>query len=161
MKTLKNLTLAALAATLLFQTSMARADDHRDRGDAKITFIKWVTAFPNQPGLVATMEGIGNGGDAGPGTFVGEVLKWDTSGPIIDIVAVYHFTGSKHSFTAVVNATKPKTSAEGSIVGVVTDGWLKGHALKGHYTAVTEGPNPFGADLPVPYLPVTLKIDRD
>ena len=106
------------------------------------------------------MEGMGAGGDAGPGTFAGEVLKWDTSGPVIEIVAVYHFTGSKHAFTAVVHVTQPKTSPDGVIVGVITDGWLKGHALKGRYTGITVGPNPFGADLPVPYFAVTLKIDR-
>lgn len=76
-------------------------------------------------------------------------------------MAVYHFTGSKHAFTALVPVTQPKTSPDSVIVGVVTDGWLKGHALKGGYTVITVGPNPFGADLPVPYIPVTLEIDRD
>jgi hypothetical protein len=169
MKTFKNLkfvaltALAALAVTLLFQTPITRADDNRaHRGrDAEITFAKWVTAFPNQPGLIANMEGLGDGGAAGEGIFTGEVLKWDTSGPIIDLVAVYHFTGSKHAFTAVVQVTQPKTSPDGVIVGVITDGWLKGHALKGEYTVVDIGPNPFGAGLPVPYIPVTLRIDRN
>ena len=184
MKIIKNLTfaglagLAALAVTLLFQTSITRADGHgqkgrhsqrggdnergdRDHRDARVTFAKWVVDLPNLPGLIANMEGLGDGGDAGEGVFTGEVLKWDTSGPVVDIVAVYHFTGTKHAFTAVVHVTRPKTSPVGAIVGVVTDGWLKGHALKGGYTVVTVGPNPFGADLPVPYIPVTLEIDRD
>jgi hypothetical protein len=184
MKLIKNLKFAALAAlsalavTLLFQTSITWAGDKgkkgdhgqrggdnekgdRDHRDAKVTFSKWVVALPNLPGLIANMEGLGDGGAAGEGIFTGEVLKWDTSGPSVDIVAVYHFTGSKHAFTAVVHVTQPKTSPDGVIVGVVTDGWLKGHALKGSYTVISVGPNPFGADLPVPYIPVTLEIDRD
>ena len=170
--------LAALAVAVLFQTSITRAgekgkkNDHGqrhddkekgncDHRDAKVTFAKWVIAMPNLPGLIANMGGLGEGGDAGEGVFTGEVLKWDTSGPIVDIVAVYHYTGSKHTFTALVHVTQPKTSTDGAIVGVVTDGWLKGHALKGSYTVITVGPNPFGADLPVPYIPVTLEIDGD
>ena len=168
MKIIKSLTFAALTAlavALLSQTSITRAGDNGKRDghgqQATVAFTKWVTDFPNQPGLIAKMEGLGDGGAAGEGSFTGEVLKWDTSGPIIDIVAVYHFTGSKHAFTAVVHVTQPKTSPDGVIVGVVTDGWLKGHALKGEYTVIDVGPNPFGAGLPVPYIPVTLEIDRD
>jgi hypothetical protein len=164
--------LAVVAAVLLFQTPITQADGHlrrggdnerrdRDHRDAKVNFTKWVTAFPNEPGLVASMEGIVGRGDAGHGTFAGEVLKWDTSGDIIDIVAFYHFTGSKHSFSAIVHVLQPKTSTRGVITGVVTEGWLKGHALKGEYTVIDVGPNPYGADLPVPYIPVTLVIDGD
>jgi hypothetical protein len=156
-------TLAALAVALVVQASVTRADDEGQQEQhgqqAKITFTKWVTALPNQPGLIANMEGIVSGGDAGPGTFVGEVLKWDTSGPVIDIVAVYHFTGSKQAFTAVVHATRPKTSPDGVIVGVVTDGWLKGHALEGEWTAIAPC-YPSGAGVGN-CLEVTLSIARD
>ena len=166
MNIIKNLTFAALAATLLCQTSITRADDHgqrgdRDQRDATVNFTKWVTGFPNLPGLIATMEGVVGGGDAGVGTFAGEVLKWDTSGDVIEIVAFYHLTGSKHSFSAIVHVLQPKTSTQGVITGVVTDGWLKGHAVKGDYTQINAGPNPYGNALPLPYFVVTLEIDRD
>src|SRR6185369_5736199 len=126
MKIIKNLAfgeLVALVVALVVQTSITRADAQGQRDQhgqqAKVTFTKWVTAFPNQPGLIANMEGLGDGGVAGEGIFTGEVLKWDTRGPVVDIVAVYHFTGSKHAFTAVVHVTQPKTSPDGVIVGVV------------------------------------------
>jgi hypothetical protein len=100
MKIIKNLTfgaLAVLAATLLFQTAITRADAHgqkgdhgqrggnnergdRDHCDAKITFTKFVTAVLNQPGLIATMTGAGEG-DAGDVLFTGDVLKQSTLPP--------------------------------------------------------------------------------
>ena len=112
MKIIKNLTFAALAVTLLFQTAIARADDDhgrrgddnerrdRDHGDAKVTFTKWVTGDPNLPGLLQTLEGV-VGGDVGRGTFTGEVLKETIVGDLDEIVAFYHFNGSKHSFSAI------------------------------------------------------------
>jgi hypothetical protein len=168
MNKVKKLTFAAVAVVavaLLFQTSITRAGDNGKRDDhgqqAKVNFTKWVTAFPNLPGLIANMEGVVGGGDAGDGTFTGEVLKWDTSGDVIEVVAFYHFTGSRHSFSAIIHALQAKTSTNGVITGVVTDGWLKGHAVKGDYTQFNVGPNPYGNALPLPYFAVTLEIDRD
>lgn len=157
MKIIKTLTFAALAVTLLFQTPIARADDNGQQ--AKATFTKWVTAFPNLPGQIADMAGV-VGGVVGEGTFTGEVLLYNpgpTATSVSHFVAFYHFTGPKHSFTALVNVvqtgTGPGTKAE--ITGVVTDGWLKGHSVKGEYTEETCG---------TPSMPCYtgfLKIDRD
>ena len=126
---------AALAVAVLFQTSVTRADDHGKKGnrDAKVTFTKWVTAFPNQPGLIANMAGV-VGGDVGDGVFTGEVLKMETDAVtgVTEIVAFYHFNGSKHSFTALNHIVQ--TGLDAVITGVVTDGWLKGQAVEGKFT---------------------------
>ncbi len=162
MKTIKHLTigaLAVLAVTLLFQTSITRADvqdqkggdngvGNRDHRDAKSTFTKWVTDWPNMAGVV--------GGAVGDGGFTGEVLKYSPgagSDSVTKIEALYHFTGSKHSFTALVHVEQ--TGLKAVVIGVVTDGWLKGHAVTGEYTEGTCG---------TPSMPCytgTVKIDRD
>jgi len=173
MKMIKNLAfvaLAALAIALMFQTSIPQAgaqgeqgDDNGrgDRGhrDAKATFTKWVTDFPNLPGRIIDMAGV-VGGDVGNGTFTGEVLLYNPGATVTSVshfVAFYHFTGPEHSFTALVNVVQtgsgPGTKA--LITGVVTEGWLKGHAVKGEYTEGTCG---------TPSMPCytgALKIDRD
>ncbi len=106
----------------------------------KATFTKWITAFPNTPGLIANMAGV-VGGDVGDGSFTGEVLKRDTvTVPgVTEIVAFYRFNGPKHSFTAlnhVVLTTDSNGVVTAVIVGVVTDGWLKGHAVEGEFTVI-------------------------
>ena len=132
--------LTALAVALLFQTSITRAGDkgkkgdHAQRGgdkekgdreqrDATVTFTKWVTAEINQPGLLETLEGV-VGGDIGDGTFTGEVLKETVTGDLDEIVAFYHFNGSKHSFSAIVHLDFDLISLKSVVIGVVTDGWL-------------------------------------
>jgi len=137
MKTINTLTIAALAATLLFQTPIARADNN---GAATINFTKWVTGTPPGPGVLANMAGIivgGDvGGDVGDGTFTGEVLLNEPTATGRHIVADYHLHGSKHSFTARVDVvqTGAGPGAHAVITGVVTDGWLKDHAVAGEYT---------------------------
>ncbi len=136
MKTINKLTLAALAATLWFQTPIAQADDH---GAAKINFTKWVTIPSPRPGVFADMSGTIAGGDVGDGQFTGEVLSRvvNPQGVII-VEAVYHVTGSKHSFTALIHAEQPIAGIgqTGVISGVVTDGWLKDHSLEGEWTVI-------------------------
>ncbi len=139
-------TLAALAATLLFQTSITRAGDNGKRDEhgqqAKATFTKWITDFPLCPGVFANMAGV-VGGDVGDGSFTGEILL-RTPGPVTTkIEALYHFKGSEHSFTALVHVES--TGGKAVIIGVVTDGWLKGHAVEGEFTTITcdhVGPSP-------------------
>ena len=98
-----------------------------------------MTAFPNQPGLIATMAGVA-GGDVGTGTFAGEVLKMSTDGVtgVTEIVAFYHLNGPTHSFTALVQImqTGTVTGSKAVILGAVTDGWLKSHAVEGEYTQI-------------------------
>lgn len=105
----------------------------------RATFTKWVTAFPNQPGLIASMAGV-VGGDVGTGSYAGEVLKMSTDAAtgVTEIVAFYHFTGPQHSLTALVYVlqTGTATGSKAVIDGVVTDGWLKGHAVEGEFTQI-------------------------
>ena len=153
MNIIKNLTLAALAATLLFQTSITRADDRDQRGDdhgkkgdhnngdATVNFTKWITVLLPPSGIFADMAGVITGGDVGDGTFTGEALTRvplpppDTGSTI---EAVYHIHGSKHSFTARIHAVQQFAGAgqTGVITGVVTDGWLKGHAVEGGWMVI-------------------------
>jgi len=161
MKTIRFLTFAALAAALLLQTPISRADGHGQRGDdhgkkgdghgqrgdnngkgdrdcreAQTTFTKWIIApFPPSTGIFANMGGV-VGGDVGAGSFIGEALTFDLDGStgVITIEAVYHFHGSKHSFTANVHVVQ--TGLIGVVTGVITDGWRKGHVVEGQYTQV-------------------------
>ena len=140
MKIIKNLTLASVAATLLFQTSITRADD--DQGDARdhrnttVTWTKWVTLrIPNAGATeaFATVAGVA-GGDIGDGTMVGEAFNpvKPLDGGGVTFEADYHFRGSKHSFT-VHFIVKQKPDNSGVVEGVVTDGWLKGNRVVGTY----------------------------
>jgi hypothetical protein len=150
----KNLTFAALAAlavTLLFQTSITRADargqkgDNNERGDrqhrdAQVTFTKWITVLAPRPGVFADMAGEIVGGDVGDGVYTGEALTRvaDPATGVITVEAVYHVHGSKHSFTALVHAVQQAAGIgqKGVITGVVTDGWLQGHAVEGEWTVI-------------------------
>ena len=148
MKIIKNFTFAALVVTLLFQTSISRADDqdqedNSNHGDATVTFTKWrIPPFPLPPsgGILVNMAGVIVGGDVGNGTFTGEVLSSvvDPATGVITTEAVYHFHGSKHSFTARVHAVQEVLGLgqKGVLTGVVSDGWLKGHAVEGEWTVV-------------------------
>ena len=169
MKTGKSLTfatLAALAVTPAFQTSITRADDRGKRDEhgqqTKVIFTKHVVDIPNQPGLIANMVGFGEG-DAGDVLFIGEVLSRvaDPNTGAITRVASYHFTGSQHSFSAIIHGVQQVAGIgeKGVVIGGVTEGWLKGHAVAGEWT-----------EMPACYVPgtgigscfeVTLEIERD
>ena len=155
MKIIKNLAfvaLAALAVALLFQTSITQAGDQGHR-DATATFRKWIVDFP-PAGVIANMAGV-VGGAVGDGIYTGEILTYNVIDGVTKIDANYHFNGSKHSFTALVHIEQ--TGLKAVIIGVVTDGWLKGHAVEGEYTQITcehVGPTPDCFE-------GTLEIDRD
>jgi len=144
-KNLKFAALTALASTLLFQTQITRADDHDQKGDqndgaATVNFTKWVTVLFPPSGIFADMAGVITGGDVGDGTFTGEALTRvvDPVTGVITVEAVYHLHGSKHSFTARILAVQQVAGIgqTGVIIGVVTDGWLKGHAVEGGWTVI-------------------------
>ncbi len=134
--------LAALVSVLCFQTPLLGADNEgkqdEDAGAVKITFVKYVTAVLGQPGLIATMTGVGEG-DAGDVLFEGKVLR---QGPVAPsgtgVVAEYILTGTKHSLTVLIQGYQavPGIGQRGTIVGVVTSGWLKGHAVEGGWTVI-------------------------
>jgi len=143
MKITKNFTfaLAVIAATLLFQPSSTlaggkgKSDEHGQQ--AKVTYTKWVTTVPFVPGLIANMEGV-VGGKVGDGIFTGEVLLNVPTATGSHIVAIYHFTGPKHSFTALVNVVRTGIGlgTTAAISGIVTEGWLQGHPLEGEFTEI-------------------------
>ena len=83
-------------------------------GAQQNTFTKWVTTAPAMAGVV--------GGTCGSGSYAGEILKY-TEGPTTVIEALYHFKGSKHSFSALVHVEQ--TGLKAVINGVVTKGWLE------------------------------------
>lgn len=103
------------------------------------TFTKWVTTSPPAPGVLANMVGV-VGGEVGPGTYTGEVIRVNTMGNITSIEAVYHFNGSRHAFTAELNVTQDETAGTATITGYVTEGWLKGASVTGEYTVLAVCP---------------------
>ncbi len=150
MKIIKHLTfgtLAVLAATLFFQTSITRADAHSQRGgdnergnqdqrNAIITWTKHVTAFlPPGGEIFGTIAGVAEG-DLGDGTLTGDAFNpvevlLDGS---VTFEAEYRLVGPKHSFTVHFRTVQAPDNS-GVITGVVTDGWLKGNEVVGQYTA--------------------------
>jgi hypothetical protein len=138
MKIIKNLKFAALAATLLFQTSVTRADDNQDHRDAIITWTKHVTAFfPPDEEIFGTVAGV-VGGDVGEGTLTGDAFSPVEALPDGNITfeAEYRLVGSKHSLTIHFRSVQAPDNS-GQLIGVVTEGWLKGNVVVGTYTART------------------------
>jgi hypothetical protein len=131
------LTTAMALLTLALSAGVASAGGGRHHAIAENTFTKWLAAYPMMAGVV--------GGDVGGGTYAGEILKY-TPGTTTVIEALYHFNGSKHSFTALVHVeqTGDQPGSKATIIGVVTDGWLKGHPVDGEYTQITCAQAPSG-----------------
>jgi hypothetical protein len=113
--------------------SFGRHDGDQDARIAENTFTKWRTAEPPVAPVLINMAGV-VGGDVGRGTFAGEVVGY-TPGATTVIEALYHFKGSRHSFTASVHVEQ--TGLNAVIIGVVTDGWLKGGLVQAGYTQIT------------------------
>jgi hypothetical protein len=120
---------AAIAGSALAFSVSAKGHTFDD------TFTKWVTTSPPAAGVVANMVGV-VGGDVGSGVYAGEILTMNTVGNITSIHALYHFNGSKHTFTADLNITQDESAGTGVITGVVTDGWLKGASVTGEYNVL-------------------------
>lgn len=122
-----------LVASVAFTSSSpgpreAWGGDERVRRNAENTFTKWITTYPNMAGIV--------GGDVGRGTYAGEILSFQpgAAGTPTFIEAFYHFNGRTQSFTAHVYITQLDLKAV--IIGIVTDGWLKGNLVEGEYTQI-------------------------
>lgn len=134
---------AVALVTLVLGAGMVSADNSRYHRNAETTFQKWITG-PGPAPIVASMAGV-VGGDVGDGTFTGEVLTLvdNPAPPAGDgtrvINAVYHFNGSKHSFTASMHvvATGHLFGDTATLTGLVTAGWLKGDMVTAEYTQGT------------------------
>ncbi len=106
-----------------------------DSGGAKyhnfnVTFTKWITTYPD-------MAGVG-GGAIGPAAFTGTLLSMKVVGSMEYAEALYHFSGSKHSFDAHIYATQDDTTHTGGITGSITGGWLRGGSLTGEYKVLAQ-----------------------
>lgn len=98
------------------------------------TFIKWVTTWPPPANMVGVVDG-----DVGLGTYAGEVISAIPAGDnITSIEAIYHFNGSKHTFTAELNIEQNDLTGTATITGFVTEGWLKGASVTGGYNVVAD-----------------------
>jgi hypothetical protein len=120
------LVLMLVASFAAAPAQLALADAGGVKGHTfTVTFTKWISTWPNMVGVV--------GGDVRPGTFKGEVLNYAPGATITKIEALYHVTGSRHSFTAHVYVTQNNVTGMATITGRVTDGWLEGALVSGAY----------------------------
>ena len=118
MKIIKNLTLAAVAATLLFHTSITRAGDH---GPRHITFQKWWTGDKFE----GTVDG-----DCGTGTviFTFGAVPWGA--PIVHFTGEYTITTAECTFKAVCGGFQDARTGHVVVNGVVTDGQYLGNRVQ-------------------------------
>lgn len=123
--------LALVAGVVAGALSMERAAASPPvQRSVNVTFTKWVNGYPNMIGTV--------GGDAGTGTFSGEILSRDptiANGQIVEIEALYHFNGGAHSFNARVNVVQFSNKVA-FIGGTVIDGSLQGSSIDGMYRLI-------------------------
>jgi hypothetical protein len=142
MKGLKAVLVAVFAVLLgLAPAKLALADPGGAQGHTfDSTFTKWVVSPGTAPVLV-NMVGV-VGGDVGDGTFTGEVLSENIVGNIDTIVPLYHFHGSRHSFTALLTVTMDTSLGTATITGVVTEGWQTGAPVTGEFTVYGACPIP-------------------
>ena len=125
MKTIKNLTLAALAATLLFQTSITRA---ADQGQKHITFQKCFVADADDPfggPFVGTVDG-----DCGVGTVVAKFVTLIPGKGIWRFSAEYTITTPGCSFKTVCAGIEDVRTGHIVLNGVVTEGDHLGARVK-------------------------------
>ena len=142
MKSLRFVLMALLAvAAAVAPASLAWADPGGTPGHSfDATFTKWVVS-PGAPPVIFNMVGV-VGGDVGEGTFTGEVLSDAVVGNIETIVPLYHFHGSRHSFTALLTVHEDLTTGTAEITGVVTEGWHMGSSVTGEFTTMAICPIP-------------------
>lgn len=125
--------IALLLGTTLLTISLGAGSalaDSRDHRNAENSFTKWISAYPAMTGFV--------GGDAGSGSYAGEILNLEVTGTGLVIDATYQFSGARHTFTALVHVVQTGF-VDGStavITGEVTAGWLRGNPVEGQYTQI-------------------------
>ncbi len=141
MKIIKNLTFAALAAlavTLLFQTSSSGADNS---APVRLTFEKSFAGGGPAPYL-AHFTGTFGGDFSGTlwvGLLVREVI--DQQQQIIHLEADYVFTADDgiHSFIAHVEGDSNLHTDKAVLNGVVTAGWLEGAQVHDEFDVLGGG----------------------
>ena len=127
---------AIVASAVLLALSMgagtALANSGPDQRNAENTFTKWITDF--EAGVMAGFVG----GDVGDGTYAGQILHLEVTATGMVIDAMYHFSGSTHTFSALVQVVQTGfvDGATAAITGRVTEGWLKGNEVNGAYTQI-------------------------
>jgi hypothetical protein len=95
-------------------------------GAATATFTKWlVDEGPMMAGVA--------GGAVGDGEYSGRVLEI-VPGETTMVRAVYRLTGPEHDFEALMYVEQ--TGLVAKLMGVITDGWCKGHLVQGEYTEI-------------------------
>jgi hypothetical protein len=95
-------------------------------GSGSATFTKWLVG--DGPEMVGVA-----GGAVGEGAYSGRVLELEPGATTV-VRAVYRLSGSEHDFTALMYVEQ--TGLVANLTGVVTDGWCKGHAVRGEYTEI-------------------------
>jgi hypothetical protein len=133
------LTTAAMLLTLSLGAGSVLADGGRDHRNAETTFTKWISAYPAMAGFV--------GGDVGNGTYAGEILALTVTDTGLVIDASYHFSGSRHTFTAMVHVVQTGfiDGSSAVVTGRVTEGWLRGNPVAGEYTQIACNEAPSGS----------------
>ena len=133
MKIIKNLTFAALAVTLLFQTSRALADNS---APVRLTFEKTFAGAGPAPYVSHFLGSFG--GDFAGTLYTGLLVRQaiDELGQVVHLEADYMFIADDgiHSFIAHVEGN----SVYGKAVlnGIVTDGYLEGAQVQIQFDVV-------------------------
>jgi hypothetical protein len=100
-------------------------DNRRFHGRIEVTFLKWVSRFPNMAGVVS--------GDAGAGHFAGEILNIVPTRDGDKIEALHHINGRAFHFTAHNYITENISKGTAVIRGYVSDGPMKGAPVHGEF----------------------------
>ena len=133
--------IALIAGTMLLTVSLGAGTVLADSGrrNAENTFTKWIDVYPAMTGVV--------GGDVGAGTYSGEILTLTVTATGLVIDASYHFSGSRHAYTALVHVVQTgfTDGSEAAITGQVTQGWLRGSPVQGEYTQIACDQAPSGS----------------
>jgi hypothetical protein len=126
MKLIKNLTFAALAATLLFQTPITWANDHGSKGHHGPQHITFEKCFVADAGH---FEGT-VGGDYGAGTVVFTYLSVISGTPIVRFSGEYAIATPDCSIKTVCAGMVDTRTGHIVLNGVVTDGPLLGDRVQ-------------------------------
>ena len=144
------ITLALIVGVIAVLSVVEAQEATTESADYEIMFTKWATCYSEQKEcetsdgsmVVATMEGVITGGDTGTGSFSGEVLEVIQSTPELwEAVPIYQIHGTIHEFSAHILVIENPEAGEATLVGIITDGWLKGQTVQGTYKFVSSCPD--------------------